>query len=168
MYAKNPEVPFCELHKHTTHCRCQRFPHMACEVLGGMLHLVFCLDLVHQWVQSRDDQIKAGVAPFQQGAFKAQRLQEMEQNLQKAQQSMVQCQAQATAENSEQRRTRRCLQVHQPYGPVEPGRKKLQGEPRCQSLKGSVPDLFSVSLVRFFPEYLRSHGLGPSMQSRKA
>lgn len=50
MYAKNPEV------------------------LGGMLHLVFCLDLVHQWVQSRDDQIK-----------------EMEQNLQKAQQSMVQC-----------------------------------------------------------------------------
>lgn len=50
MYAKNPEV------------------------LGGMLHLVFCLDLVHQWVQSRDDQIK-----------------EMEQNLHKAQQSMVQC-----------------------------------------------------------------------------
>ncbi|CAE7304148.1 TATDN2 [Symbiodinium natans] len=50
MYAKNPEV------------------------LGGMLHLVFCLDLVHQWVQSRDDQIK-----------------EMEEKLQEAQRSMVQC-----------------------------------------------------------------------------
>ena len=43
----------------------RQLPPVACEVLGGMLYLVFCLDLVHQWVQSRDDQIKAGIRSLQ-------------------------------------------------------------------------------------------------------
>ncbi|CAJ1386020.1 unnamed protein product [Effrenium voratum] len=108
MYAKNPEV------------------------LGGMLQLVFCLDLVHQWEQSTDHQIKDLQAQLQSISAEFLQCRGMMEKLSREVQAL-----RATDTETQELRELRRANAALTQQLARPG----TGESACVALLGSLEEL---------------------------
>ena len=111
-----------------------------------MLHLVFCLDLVHQWVQSRDDQIKVGSCTLLNDSFSS--IPVAGDGAQTPRYSAEHGPVPGSGgEPAQLLCCRLANKVHKPHGPAQRGCAKLQGEPLCLELTRLQESIVSTSLL---------------------